>query len=121
MAEDNGKLLYVEDNEAVAREVRELLSEFGFSVVLASSTDEARARLSATRFDLAIVDVDLGHGDRGLDVGLPLIEEGQAVLFVSGYDRSEILEMPSGVPFLQKPLTSDALIAAIHNAIDPKK
>ena len=61
------RILCVEDNAALADNLREILDDAGYAVRVASSCAQA-LREVAVGFDLALVDVRLPDGD-GIDVG----------------------------------------------------
>jgi len=64
-------LLYVDDEDALRRAFRSLLTRRGYTVLTASSSDEARAiltsRSSADRIDAVLIDIWLA-GESGFDL-----------------------------------------------------
>lgn len=109
-------VLVVDDDRIARNAIRNVLTMYGWSVVVAA--DEAEA-LAATRgggaFDLIILDLVLGRSMGGLALGdlLHRLQPNAAFLFVSGKIESGIPEetMP-GVPkdFLGKPFSVSVLI-----------
>jgi PAS domain S-box-containing protein len=107
--DDKPRVLLVEDEALVAMMIQETLSEFGFQVVgpLATAAD-ALAAARESRFDAAVLDINLGDG---LVYRLAEILDQQSVpfVFVTGYDADSIDARFSGVPILQKPIERDML------------
>ena len=88
------KLLYVEDEIIVALDVEDgLTSELGFDVTTVHNLSGARAALARKDFDFALLDLNLGNGERSTDLGLELARKGVHVVFASGYNRNEISEI----------------------------
>ncbi len=75
-----------------------LLKGEGYQAVGAESTAEARARLLAEKFDLALVDIRLDETEEGNDSGLFLAAEIRQrwpqtkIIFVTGYSSQEFIE-----------------------------
>ncbi len=63
-------ILLVEDDPVVAFAVEDFLKQHGFVVSVATSVQDARTLLAATRHDILIADLRLGEGDNldGLDL-----------------------------------------------------
>lgn len=60
-------ILLLEDEPVIARNICRILGRGGHVVTHAASAQEARARLTAARYDLVLADISLGDGD-GIDV-----------------------------------------------------
>jgi len=67
------KLLIVEDNIQLARDMKQFLTDSGFIVELAATYQEASEKLSIYNYDLTIIDLGLPDGN-----GLDLIQEIKA-------------------------------------------
>lgn len=113
----SGRVLLVEDQDAVREAARRLLVSAGFEVSTAANGRLALdlAQAWATPPDLLITDVvmpDLG----GRQVATELRSRWPTlpVLFVSGYTDQEVMN-PGDVHarFLQKPFTRDSLLASV--------
>jgi PAS domain S-box-containing protein len=63
------KILIVEDSPSLSNLMRQRFSDAGFSVTTAGTLEEAKARLEASRFEVALVDYHLPDG-----VGASLLE-----------------------------------------------
>jgi two-component system cell cycle sensor histidine kinase/response regulator CckA len=105
-----GRILFVEDEDAVRGVAARLLRARGYEVIEAADGEEALvlAEQYAGQIDLLISDVIMP----GLD-GPTLLKKARKflgdapVMFISGYaeaEFSDLLEGESGVTFLPKPL-----------------
>lgn len=65
-------VLVVEDEPFIRGLVAEKLKSDGFKVVLASNTAEARKIAANEDLDVVLLDIDLGPGPSGLDLGVAL-------------------------------------------------
>ncbi len=111
-------ILYVEDEIIVAIETAQILSEFGFKDVrLAHNLRSAEFEINSGRIDVALLDVNLGNGERTIDLGIELARLGTAVVFVSGYNKSELSERIQGFDFLEKPIETDDLEALLTSIV----
>jgi two-component system, cell cycle sensor histidine kinase and response regulator CckA len=120
----SGRILVVDDEEAVRIVVSRVLSRLGFTAELASDADEALSLYSSdpTRFVLALVDVRL-PGVNGIDIAREFrqVRPELPVILMSGYNRHETsspypVQNPMG--FLQKPFTLDTLATAMRTALE---
>lgn len=103
-------VLIIEDEVIVAIEVGEILRDLGFGDVrLAHNLRRAAREIETRHPDYAILDVNLGAGERTTEMGLELAETGTVVVFASGYNRSELPAEIQGFPFLEKPVSESAL------------
>jgi len=116
-------ILLVEDEAAVRTLAKRVLSHKGYRVLEAS--DGAIAlRLAAGHvgeIDLVLTDVAMPNlGGRGLVEELKELSPGMRVLFMSGYPKEEVFpdKGANRVPYLQKPFTSEALLAEVRTAFD---
>lgn len=107
------RILVVEDETMIAFHMQDTLSDLGHSVETAATTAEAEAILTASKFDLAVLDYHLKDGtssqlaNRLLTLGVPFVVcSGTAGL-------SELGEVFQHTTFLPKPFTTDSLIEAV--------
>src|SRR5262249_16306729 len=109
------RLLIVEDEARIAELVRGALARAGFAVDAVALCAEARAALTVTSYDAAIVDLGLPDGD-----GLSLLAELRAngnltpVLVLTARDAVEdrVLGLDTGADdYLVKPFAIEELIA----------
>jgi PAS domain S-box-containing protein len=113
-------ILLVDDEKALRKLGKRILSEAGYRVLEAS--DGAMAlRVAAEEvgeIDLVLTDVEMPTlGGRGMVDELHELSPGLRVLFMSGYTDNEILRRgisPSETDFLQKPFTAETLRAAVR-------
>lgn len=117
-------ILLVDDEKALRRLAKRILSDAGYRVLEAS--DGAMAlRVAAEEvgeIDLVLTDVEMPTlGGRGMVDELHELSPGMRVLFMSGYTDNEILRRgirTSETEFLQKPFTAESLRAAVKAVLD---
>lgn len=116
-------ILLVDDEKALRKLGKRILSEAGYRVLEAS--DGAMAlRVAAEEvgeIDLVLTDVEMPTlGGRGMVDELHELSPGMRVLFMSGYTDNEILRRgirTTETDFLQKPFTAESLRAAVRAAL----
>jgi two-component system, NtrC family, nitrogen regulation response regulator NtrX len=115
------KILVVEDESEVVRILRRWLTAEGHQIVTAHSAVDAVQILSGERFDLALIDWELGTILTGIDVGkhARMRDPTIAMLMISGHDPLEMQPRAENVlqPFLAvigKPLDRDLLISHVR-------
>jgi CheY-like chemotaxis protein len=129
-------ILVVEDQEQVRKITSKMLEARGYHVLLAASGPEALrigsqweagrlAERSAKDIDLLVTDVVM-PGMSGREVALLLApaHPRMKVLYVSGYpDESIALHgvLESGLAFLQKPFTAEALARKVREVLDSSR
>lgn len=117
----SGTILLVEDEASVRGLARRILAQKGYRVLEAS--DGAIAlRVAAGHvgeIDLVLTDVAMPVlGGRGLVEELRELSPGMRVLFMSGYPREEVFpDKNDQTPYLQKPFTTETLIAEVSSAL----
>jgi two-component system cell cycle sensor histidine kinase/response regulator CckA len=120
-----GKILFVEDEDAVRGVAARLLRARGYEVIEAGDGEEALAlaEANAGEIDMLISDVIMP----GLD-GPSLLKKarqylgGAPVMFISGYaeaEFSDLLEGETGVSFLPKPIDIKTLAERVKQEIRP--
>ncbi len=103
-------------------DMSKMLKEMGFGTVLAAHRlSMAFELLRDNRIDLALLDYDLGYGERTTELGLALSESGAQVLFASGYDQSSLDVRLADYPFIEKPARTIALRERINDLIAQQK
>src|SRR5882762_7051624 len=113
-------ILLVDDEKALRKLGKRILTEAGYRVIEAS--DGAMAlRVAAEQvgeIDLVLTDVEMPTlGGRGMVDELHELSPGMRILFMSGYTDNEILRRgirTSETEFLQKPFTAESLRAAVR-------
>ncbi len=114
----------VEDEEAVRKLARSILVGHGYRVLEAGSGEEA-LRLAATHegpIDILVTDIVL-PGINGRKTAEELLRDRPAlkVLYISGYSDDKLAVdgvLGSGVSFLEKPFTPEALARKVRRVLD---
>ncbi|MEW6719341.1 MAG: PAS domain S-box protein [Thermodesulfobacteriota bacterium] len=120
----NETILLVEDEDVVRLPAREILRTCGYTVIEARNGKEALVLSGAHqgRIHLVVTDVVMPKMD-GLELANKL-QSGRPdsrILFMSGYTDSEIgrIDNPNtGIAFLQKPFTAEALTLKVREILD---
>ncbi|MGI4733145.1 MAG: HWE histidine kinase domain-containing protein [Janthinobacterium lividum] len=101
-----GSVLLVEDSLIIAMDAEDILVRLGAErVTTAASVAQALQELDRERFDLAVLDVNLGQ-ETSLPIADRLLALGTPYIFATGY--GEQLELPAehaGAMIIQKPYT----------------
>jgi len=101
-------ILYAEDDAIIAMEMTEVLREIGFAnVLVANNLGQANAFAESHEIDIALLDVNLGHGERSADLGRSLAAAGALVIFVSGYTKANLGSSFRDFDFLEKPIARE--------------
>ena len=116
----SGNALLVEDNIIIALDADEMLSGLGFSYVeIASNTPQALELIDSSRFDVGLLDINLGN-ETSFAVADRLMELGVPFVFLSGYGDSEE-RMPDrfrGIHVIQKPYDASTLRTGLAHLLD---
>ena len=112
------RLLVVEDEYLIAREVAQALRRAGAAVIGPVPTVDAAldAVSSAGTPDAALLDINL-RGEAVYPVADALAERGVPVVFATGYDARSIPDRYAALPRCDKPIETRAVIRALRNAI----
>ena len=112
-------ILYVEDDVIIASDIAEVLREIGFAhVLVAPDLGQANAFAKSHKIDFALLDVNLGHGERSMDLGGSLADAGARVAFVSGYAKAELDSFFLDFDFLEKPIAREDVESYFKNIFD---
>lgn len=117
------QILIVEDERAVARDLKETLEHLGYGVpAIASSGSEAIAQVEALRPNLVLMDIVLEDGDRdGIETAQEIRDRfGIPVIYLTAYATLSIVERAKATdPFgyLLKPYRQNDLWVAIETAL----
>ena len=111
------RVLLVDDDAALRRNMVRLLEREGFVVAAAAGLKEAYEIAADVQPELAVVDLNLkdGHGME-LVGGLQAVRPGIRVLVLTGYDSiaSSVLALRAGaIGYLPKPVRPAELVAAL--------
>jgi CheY-like chemotaxis protein len=115
MARSDLDVLIVDDNWAVAEAIADGVRLAGYTVCgVATDVSQALELASRRRPRLALVDVDLGSGDDGIEAARKMLELGPVtIIFVTGYP-DKIRETDVGTAWLEKPYRVLDLINALE-------
>jgi signal transduction histidine kinase len=113
--ETHTRILLVDDDDLVRAALTRMLAEHGFSVAAAATPNAALEQISASEFDLAIVDVALGPNVSGAELARDLIVHAphMKILLISGYTQEKLDAETRTISFLQKPFTHQALLDSL--------
>ncbi|MBP2302761.1 PAS domain S-box protein [Azospirillum picis] len=112
------RVLMVEDDPVVASAVAAALDDAGWTVLRASTADEALALLAAgVQIDLLFSDVVMPGRLNGVDLCREAVaaRPGLPVVLTTGY--SEDVARTEGIRLLSKPYRIDALLQALHETL----
>jgi PAS domain S-box-containing protein len=120
-------VLLVEDQRSVLEQGRRLLTELGYTVMDAATTDEALrlAHEYEREIDLLITDVIM-PGMNGRDLAARILQTRPATrcLYMSGYNADVIADkgvLEEGVQFIQKPFSMWELADKVREAMGSEK
>jgi CheY-like chemotaxis protein len=112
-------VLFIEDEEDLRMIMREALSLSGYEVTVACDGHEALAELEKqTRFSHVVTDVSMPRGISGIEVAARVaqLQPEATVVIVSGYQRSQLPDLPSGSRFLLKPYRIPQLLGMLADS-----
>jgi DNA-binding response OmpR family regulator len=111
------EILLVEDEAIIALMVEDLLRDLGCARVWhASRIDAALKLIEERRPGAAVLDVNLG-GNVVFPVAERLEAAGTPFVFTTGYERDIVPARWRNRPFVQKPIESGNLAAALRAAL----
>lgn len=119
----SARILVVEDESIVARDLQETLEEFGYGVAaIASSGEEAIEKASQTRPDLVLMDIRLKGKLDGVDTAMRLRQQMQLpVVYLTAYADDETVERAKATEplgYLLKPFVGREVYSAITIALE---
>lgn len=116
------RLLIVEDETVVLRDMRQMLTAAGYAVAAASTERDAADWLARHTPDLALIDISLPEGPTaGLQLAESLGPGRVPVLFVTAHSDGQIIARAKAVGpagYLVKPFTGEQLVTAVSFALD---
>ena len=127
MSYSSREILIVDDEAALLKLMSAYLRRLGYAVTAANTVAKAREHLNRQPEAFAVVVLDAGMADAGLDnLALELLafRPSLRVVVNSGYpvDMSVLQQAaPERVEFLHKPFSPDMLIAALRRMLGPQK
>jgi len=117
------RILVVEDERAIQIALSGLLRREGYEVEMASSGDEAIAKLDGGLFDLVLTDLALGKGASGMDV-LRTAKERRAetvvvMITAHGSEKIAVEAMKGGAEdYVPKPFDNDEIRLVVRRALE---
>jgi DNA-binding NarL/FixJ family response regulator len=120
------RILVVEDDYFVALELEHRLVEAGFEIVgIAATAEEAVAMAASEKPGLAIMDIRLAGIRDGVDAAIELFNKlGVASIFATAHGDEATrkrAERAKPLGWLQKPYSSESLIAVVNAALAKAK
>jgi len=119
--EGGSKILVVDDEPVVRDLVRRAVERAGFEVLLAATGEEAMRVFEQQVDDLDLVLMDLsmsGIGGVEASARMHAVRPGLPIVLTSGHAaESSVLEAEQFLTFLRKPFRSEALLAALLEAL----
>lgn len=110
----SAKIMIAEDEPLLAMAISEQLRDWGFEVAgIAASLRQATTLLTTVSCDAAILDCNL-RGESIAPLAAQLRARKIPFLFHSGYNSKHIPPEFADAPFLSKPVSGDALQAAVR-------
>jgi DNA-binding NtrC family response regulator len=118
---DGANVLIVDDDPAIRRTLEKVVSEYGYRTTIASSAEEADQWLSATRFDVVLLDIELPRMNGVEFLTWALARDPElAVIMLTGLDNPDIaLECLSkgARTYFVKPFDSAFIRHALRDAV----
>jgi putative two-component system response regulator len=115
------RILIVDDEQQFSRLVSRVLSEDGYRCTVVGGVAEAREKLAAETFDLAICDINLG-ADSGLDLAAEIHDSipDTAVLMATARNEPALAARATDIGaygYMIKPFSSEELRIDVANAL----
>lgn len=119
------RVLIIEDDENTVRRFRELLAQIPeLEIDSAMTSAQARQLFSTHRYQLALVDIELGQGMDGKYAGLSLLrdlkEHGCTSIVVSGTAEDNLQDVSielDAYDFIGKPINETGFINKVNHAL----
>ena len=121
-AENRKTILLVEDEAISARLNKRILEKYGYDVIHANSGEKALVFIKVNpRFDLILVDIDLGKGIDGIETAEKILKDHNLpVVFLSAHTEPAVVEKTEGITsygYVIKNSGEAVLIASIKMAM----
>ncbi len=119
------RILIVEDEVLIARDIEILLNKIGYRVVKKAKTvAEAKNALENYRVDLALVDINLEHGEEGIYVAGMLTKAKLPFIYITSYsDENTVRNAMQTKPdaYIVKPVSMNDLYTNIEMVMYKQK
>jgi CheY-like chemotaxis protein len=118
IARNEGRILLVEDDVAVANATVSMLADAGLEVTLAVDASKALDLVKQARYDVVLTDIVLGNGPSGLDLAKQLRRRGFAgrIVLVTGYSANIEEARSLNLPLVFKPFSQREIIEALRES-----
>jgi len=125
MAKSKGRVLIVDDEEAIRRSLDKILRYEGYESVLAANGSQGVNLALQENPDLILLDIKMPRMD-GIEVLQTLIEQGTKapVIMISGHGTIQTAVEATRLgafDFIEKPLDRERLLIACRNAVQRKE
>ncbi|HEX7508633.1 MAG TPA: PAS domain S-box protein, partial [Polyangia bacterium] len=120
----SGKILLADDEETIRNLGRRMLQRAGFEVLIAADGREAIEKFASAKDSVALVILDLTmpHADgEACYLEMRRLKPGVKVIMSSGYNEQDVVNRFAGkglAGFIQKPYTTEELLAKIRGALE---
>lgn len=114
------RVLLVEDESLVSMLAEDILAEAGCEVVLAMRLEEGLHLAASERFDLAVLDINLGGGQTSYPIARLLMDRAIPFAFASGYGHQALSTDLQKHPMVQKPYTPATLLDGVARALSAR-
>lgn len=115
------RILILEDERVVARDLQSILGSFGYETSMASSGEEALGIAKRERPDLALVDIRLAGSVDGIETAQALRQQIDVpVVYLTAHGDEQTLERAAGTEplgYLVKPFSEPTLRATLQMAV----
>lgn len=104
------RVLIVEDDAMIAMLIEELIGQLACKVAgFASSAAEARRMAREVDFDVALLDINLGHGETSFEAADIIRDRDLPFAFLTGYDLKAVRPDLRDRTIMQKPIDFEEL------------
>ena len=119
-----GAVALVDDDASILCALQRSLAMYGYRVKVFASAEQYLEEADASEISCAVIDIDLGSGLSGLDLGKEISSSGHAtpIVFMSGSLDRRVCERAMAIgciEFLGKPFLTSRLVAAIMKLDGP--
>jgi FixJ family two-component response regulator len=111
----------IDDDLSLLRSLGRLLSAHGYRVCMFASAEQYLSTLNKGKAECAVIDIGLG-ATSGLDLGSAIASSRRAIplIFMTGSPDPTLREQAAAigcVAFLDKPVSTELLLASIRRAV----
>ena len=119
------RIVVIDDQRSFQLLIKAMLQNLGFSkITLLGSTDEARKLFAKEKFDIYLIDYNLGHGENGRQLMDHLKQQRLIIFIISGDNsRSMVLSALESEPddYMMKPFSQEQLRLRLIRALIRKQ